>query len=90
MSADKQQDAYKRAGVDIDAAVDAVSRFKGKVKETFTDGVLSDVGNFGGMFSLAGLGMEEPVLISSTDGVGTKLIVAGKAGKHDTVGPLPG
>lgn len=86
MSADKKQDAYKRAGVDIDAAVDAVGRFKGRVKETFTEGVLSDVGNFGGMFSLAGLGMEEPVLISSTDGVGTKLIVARKAGRHDTVG----
>ncbi len=86
MSADKKQDAYKRAGVDIDAATDAVNRFKGKVKETFTSGVLSDVGNFGGMFSLAGLNMEEPVLISSADGVGTKLIVAVKAGKHDTVG----
>ncbi|MBW7996980.1 MAG: phosphoribosylformylglycinamidine cyclo-ligase [Candidatus Glassbacteria bacterium] len=86
MSADKKQDAYKRAGVDIDAASDALSRFKARVKETFTEGVLSDVGNFGGMFSLAGLEMEEPVLISSADGVGTKLIVAQKAGRHDTVG----
>jgi phosphoribosylformylglycinamidine cyclo-ligase len=86
VSAEKKQDAYKRAGVDIDAATEAVSRFKGKVKDTFTDRVISDVGNFGGMFSMAGLGMEEPVLVSSSDGVGTKLIVACKAGKHDTVG----
>ncbi len=86
MSAEKKQDAYKRAGVDIDAATDAVNRFKGKVKDTFTDRVISDVGNFGWMFSMAGLGMEEPVLVSSSDGVGTKLLVACKAGKHNTVG----
>ncbi len=86
MSAEKKQDAYQRAGVDIDAAHAALNRFKDRVKDTFTAGVLSDIGNFGGMFSLAGLNMEEPVLVSSTDGVGTKLLVAVKAGKHDTVG----
>lgn len=86
MVEDKKQSSYARAGVDIDAASRAVSAFKSKVAGTFTSGVLSEVGNFGGMFSLAGFDLEEPVLVCSTDGVGTKLLVAGQAGRHDTVG----
>ncbi len=86
MSDKPRQSSYAQAGVDIDAASRAVGAFKSKVAETFTPGVLSTVGNFGGMFSLAGIEAREPVLISSTDGVGTKLIVAQKASRHDTVG----
>jgi phosphoribosylformylglycinamidine cyclo-ligase len=83
------QSAYARAGVDIDAAADAVSRMKRHISSTRTAGVLSSsVGNFGGMFSLAAssAGLEEPVLVSSIDGVGTKLNVAFATGKHDTIG----
>jgi len=86
MSEERKQSLYAAAGVDIDAASKAVGAFKSKVAETFTSGVLSQVGNFGGMFSLAGIDAAEPVLISSTDGVGTKLLVAQKARRHDTVG----
>ncbi|MCE5270373.1 phosphoribosylformylglycinamidine cyclo-ligase [bacterium] len=86
MSEERKQSLYAAAGVDIDAASKAVGAFKSKVAETFTPGVLSQVGNFGGMFSLAGVEAAEPVLISSTDGVGTKLLVAQKAHRHDTVG----
>jgi len=82
----RKKDAYKEAGVDIDAARTAVDRFKAGVAGTYTAGVLSQTGNFGGMFTLAGEKLREPVLVSSTDGVGTKLIVARMAGRHDTVG----
>ena len=77
---------YKEAGVDIDAGEEAVRRIKGHVRGTFTPGVLTDVGAFGGMFALAGEGLRDPVLVSSMDGVGTKLKVAQRVGKHDTVG----
>ncbi len=78
---------YRDAGVDIDAANEAVLRMREHVRSTFTPGVLTDVGSFGGMFSLAGLGnYQNPVLVSSIDGVGTKLRVAIGLGKHDTIG----
>jgi phosphoribosylformylglycinamidine cyclo-ligase len=83
------QSAYARAGVDIDAAADAVSRMKRHISTTRTPGVLSgSVGGFGGMFSLidSKVDMKDPVLVSSIDGVGTKLNVAFTTGKHDTVG----
>jgi phosphoribosylformylglycinamidine cyclo-ligase len=83
------QSAYARAGVDIDAAADAVSRMKRHISSTRTPGVLSSsVGGFGGMFSIASssAGLADPVLVSSIDGVGTKLNVAFATGRHDTIG----
>jgi phosphoribosylformylglycinamidine cyclo-ligase len=78
---------YRDAGVDIDAANEAVLRMRDYVRSTFTSCVLTDVGSFGGMFSLAGLSSyQSPVLVSSIDGVGTKLKVAVLVGKHDTIG----
>lgn len=79
--------AYARAGVDIDAATDAVGRMKAHIQTTLTPGVLTDVGSFGGMFALSVLGaLTDPVLVSSIDGVGTKLKIAFATGRHDTVG----
>lgn len=75
------------AGVDIDAATDAVNRMKAHIKRTMTSGVLTGVGSFGGMFSLASLGeMIDPVLVSSIDGVGTKINIAFATGRHNTIG----
>ncbi len=76
---------YREAGVDIAAGDETVGRIKGLVRETFTPGVLADIGAFGGFFALPE-GYREPVLVSSIDGVGTKLKVAARAGRHDTVG----
>ena len=82
-----QRITYKDAGVDIDAANDAMQRIKQHVRSTFTPGVLTDIGSFSGMFSLAALPQyQHPVLVSSIDGVGTKLKVAIAANKHDTIG----
>ena len=79
--------AYARAGVNIDAAVDAVGRMKAHVRTTLTPGVLTEVGSFGGMFALSALGaLKDPVLVSSIDGVGTKLKIAFATGRHDTIG----
>ncbi len=81
------QGAYARAGVDIDAATDAVGRMKAHIRTTMTPGVLTGVGSFGGMFALSALGkLDDPVLVSSIDGVGTKLKIAFATGRHDTVG----
>ena len=77
---------YKDSGVDIDAQDRALDRVKEMVRGTYTDGVLSDQGAFGGMFRLPTRGFKEPVLVASADGVGTKLKVAFAAGRHDTVG----
>jgi len=77
---------YKAAGVDIDAGNEAVRRIRGLAKSTFTAGVLSDIGSFGGLFKLDRDRYPEPVLVSSADGVGTKLKVAFMTGRHDTVG----
>lgn len=78
---------YRDAGVDIDAANEALQRMREHVRSTFTPGVLTDVGSFGGMYSLAAFSsMANPVLVSSIDGVGTKLKVAILVGKHDTIG----
>ncbi len=77
---------YKSAGVDIDAGNETVRRIRGLAKSTFTPGVLSDIGAFGGLFKLDRERYEEPVLVSSADGVGTKLKVAFMTGRHDTVG----
>ena len=78
---------YRDAGVDIDAGNEAVVRMREHVRSTFTPAVLTDIGSFSGMFSLAGLaGLQNPVLVSSMDGVGTKLKIAVALGKHDTIG----
>jgi phosphoribosylformylglycinamidine cyclo-ligase len=77
---------YKDAGVDIDASNTAKKRIRQLARETFTPGVLSDIGSFGGMFACNFAGMKEPVLVSSTDGVGTKLKIAVMMNRHNTVG----
>jgi phosphoribosylformylglycinamidine cyclo-ligase len=77
---------YRASGVDIDAGNETVRRIKLLAKSTFTPGVLSDIGSFGGLFALDGGRHKEPVLVASTDGVGTKLKVAFMTGRHDTIG----
>jgi len=77
---------YKNAGVDIDAGNEVVRRIKGLARKTFTPGVLSDLGSFGGLFHAAAAGVRDPVLVASADGVGTKLRVAFMTGVHDTIG----
>lgn len=82
--ADKKPLTYADAGVSFEAESKAMQRIKGIVKTTYRSEVLSDVGSFGGLFALGAY--KQPVLVSSTDSVGTKLKVAFKADKHDTVG----
>jgi phosphoribosylformylglycinamidine cyclo-ligase len=77
---------YKDAGVDISAAEAAKTRIKSLAKATFSAAVLTEIGSFGGMFRPDFSACEEPVLVASTDGVGTKIQVAIAAGVHDTVG----
>ncbi len=78
--------AYKQAGVNIEAGYEAVSRMKKHVQKTMRPGVLGGLGGFGGMFDLSSLNLKEPVLVSGTDGVGTKLMLAFMMDKHDTIG----
>lgn len=77
---------YKDSGVDTIEGQRAVELMKGHVKKTFNENVLTGLGSFGGLFSLGKMHMEEPVLVSGTDGVGTKLKIAFMMNKHDTVG----
>ena len=77
---------YRQAGVDIDAGHEVVRRIRSLARGTYTPGVLSEIGSFGGLFRLDAAGIEEPVLVSSADGVGTKLRVAFMTGEHRTVG----
>lgn len=77
---------YSSAGVDVDEGQKAVSLMKQYVKGTFTAGVLEDIGGFGGLFALDLKGIQEPVLVAGTDGVGTKLKLAFMMDKHDTIG----
>src|SRR6185503_1894007 len=77
---------YKQSGVDIDAGNEVVRRIKGLAKATFTPGVVSELGSFGGLFHLGSQGLRDAVLVSSADGVGTKLRVAFMSGIHDTIG----
>ena len=81
-----RSESYAAAGVDITAGYRAVELMKAHVAKTMTAGVCSDVGGFGGLFELDVTGMEKPVLVSGTDGVGTKLKLAFLQDKHDTVG----
>ena len=77
---------YKTSGVDIDAGNETVRRIKQLAKSTFTPGVLSEIGSFGGLFKLDTSAWTEPVLVSSADGVGTKLKVAFMTNQHNTIG----
>ena len=79
-------DLYREAGVDLDVATELVDRIRPVVKSTFHAGVITDVGGFGSLYSLSHLNYQQPVLVSSTDGIGTKLKVAFLVNKHDTVG----
>ena len=79
-------DSYKKAGVDVEAGYEAVKLMKKHVKRTFTDGVLTDLGGFGGLFEIAKEDLNNPVLVAGTDGVGTKLKLAFLLDKHDTIG----
>lgn len=78
--------AYSRAGVDVEAGYEVVERIKKHVKRTERLGVMGAIGGFGGCFDLSQFDFKEPVLVSGTDGVGTKLMVAIQADKHDTIG----
>lgn len=78
--------AYSRAGVDVEAGYEVVERIKKHVKRTERLGVMGAIGGFGGCFDLSQFDLKEPVLVSGTDGVGTKLMVAIQADKHDTIG----
>ena len=77
---------YKDAGVDIDAANTGLKKVKKHAKKTFNKYTLSDIGSFGGCFSFPSKDYDNPVLVSSVDGVGTKLLLANLANKHDTIG----
>ncbi len=77
---------YKKAGVDIEAGKKAVFDISSMVKSTYTSGVIDNFGSFGSLFSIGELNFKNPVLVSGTDGVGTKLKVAFSANKHDTIG----
>lgn len=77
---------YKDSGVDVHSGYETVKLIKDYVKKTYTKGVMSDIGGFGGMFAIDKDEYEEPVLVSGTDGVGTKLMIAFMADKHDTIG----
>lgn len=78
--------SYENAGVNLEAGYEVVSRIKKHVASTRRPGWMGGIGSFGGMFDLASLGYKEPVLVSGTDGVGTKLKIAFAMDKHDTVG----
>ena len=86
MNTQSRSDAYAAAGVDITAGYRAVELMKRHISRTVTPGVCSDVGGFGGLFELDVTGMKRPVLVSGTDGVGTKLRLAFLMDRHDTVG----
>lgn len=77
---------YTKAGVSLEAGYEAVRRIKSHADSTARPGVMGGIGSFGGMFDLSSLGLKEPVLVSGTDGVGTKLKIAFAMDRHDTVG----
>ena len=83
---ESRSEAYAAAGVDITAGYKAVELMKKHIRRTETPGVCSDVGGFGGLFEPDLLGMKQPVLVSGTDGVGTKLKIAFLMDRHDTIG----
>ena len=86
MNQQSRSDSYAAAGVDITAGYKAVELLKPHIAKTMTAGALSDIGGFGGLFALDLTGITHPVLVSGTDGVGTKLKLAFLMDQHDTVG----
>lgn len=86
MNMQSRSDSYAAAGVDITAGYRAVELMKTHIAKTMTAGALSDIGGFGGLYELDLTGISRPVLVSGTDGVGTKLKLAFLMDKHDTVG----
>ena len=86
MSTISKSDSYAAAGVDVTAGYESVNRIKPLVESTYIDGVLGTLGGFGGMFAPNVSEMEKPILVSGTDGVGTKLKLAFLMDKHDTIG----
>ena len=86
MNKNSKSESYAAAGVDITAGYKAVELMKKHIARTMTNSVTSDIGGFGGLFELDMTGIEKPVLVSGTDGVGTKLKLAFIMDKHDTVG----
>ena len=86
MEDNRERDSYTEAGVDIDAGKKFVDLIKPIVSKTFTSGVITDIGGFAGLLSLNVRDIKNPVLVTSTDGVGTKLKIAFMVDKHDTVG----
>ncbi len=83
---ESHSESYKAAGVDVTAGYESVKLMKPMVESTFIPGVIGSLGGFGGLFAPDIKGMEEPVLVSGTDGVGTKLKLAFLMDKHDTIG----
>ena len=81
-----KQSAYKEAGVDIDQAAALIERIKPHIKKTNRSGVMSGIGGFGALFDLKATGIEDPVIVSATDGVGTKIKIAIETDKHNTIG----
>ena len=79
-------ESYEKAGVNLEAGYEVVRRIKSHVASTSRPGVMGNIGAFGGMFDLASLNVREPILVSGTDGVGTKLKIAIAMDKHDTIG----
>ena len=79
-------ETYEAAGVSIEAGEEAVLRIKDKVRSTFRPEVIGDIGGFGGLFAFANHRYRHPVLVSSTDGVGTKALIAQASGRFDTIG----
>ena len=79
-------ESYKKAGVDVTAGYKAVALMKSHIARTMTQNVLTDIGGFGGLYALDVAGMQQPVLVSGTDGVGTKLKIAFLMDKHTTIG----
>src|SRR6059036_2784699 len=78
--------SYRDAGVDIDAKTSALRKIGALARKTFSRAVLTEIGSFGGLYDLSALRLKRPVLVTSMDGVGTKLKVVFLSGRHDTVG----
>jgi phosphoribosylformylglycinamidine cyclo-ligase len=81
-----EEGLYKQSGVDLEAGYQSVERIKKHTQRTFRKGVMGGIGAFGGNFDLSSLNIKEPILVSGTDGVGTKLKLAFEMNKHDTIG----
>jgi phosphoribosylformylglycinamidine cyclo-ligase len=86
MKEQKQESAYKKAGVDIDEAAELVERIKPAIKKTKRSGIMGGIGGFGAMFDPKAAGYTDPILVSSTDGVGTKIKIAIDCDVHNTIG----